>query len=154
MFAGVHEAVELGLSPMERVGFGFPSALDGFDFLEHDLVRRNHEPVDAPLDAQEEIARIDFEAKAQFLLIARGARTLEPLMAANPRERPARSDEVAFAAEVAASQGELDQLADLNDEDRFGGPGHGQMFGPVAKAGNRISGKYLRTAVKGVGWIA
>src|ERR1035437_4658813 len=116
----IDKTVELGLRPMERVGYPVPSALHGLDLHQQHLLRGGQQPVYAPLNAQGEIRRLDFTGEAHLLLIAGRAGTLEPLMPASSRQGAVRPDKAALAAEVALPQGELDQLAHLHREDWFG----------------------------------
>ena len=138
---GVDEAVEACLGPVEGVGDAVPAGLDGLDFLQEHFLRGGEEAVNAALDAEGEVGGLDFVGEGDFLRVACGAGALETLVAAGAGEGAARADEAAFAAEVAGAEGELDELADLDGEDGFGGRGHGGSFGRAAGRGNRIRGR-------------
>ena len=104
---------------MQRVGCPVPSALDGLDLLQQHLLRADQQTVNAPLDAQDELARLDLMAEAHLLLVAGRAGALEPLMAAGARQGAVRPDEVAPAAKVALPQGELDEFPHWNEKTGF-----------------------------------
>ena len=115
----VDEAVELGLGPMQRVGYPVPAALDGLDLLQQHLLRADEQTVNAPLNAQDELARLNLVAKPHLFLVAGRARTLEPLVAPGARQSAVSAHEVALAAKVALPQGKLDEFAHLHGEDWF-----------------------------------
>ena len=68
----------------------------------------NEQSINPPLDTQDEVGAFDIEAKPDLFLVARGPRSLEPLVPPRPRQRAVRPDEVALAAEVAPAQSKLD----------------------------------------------
>ena len=126
---GIHESVELGLGPMQRVGYSVPSALNCLDLLHHHFLRACEQTINASLDAQGELRRFHLMAKTHLFLIASGPGALELLVTSGSRQGAVPPDELSFAAKVAPPQRELDQLAHLHCNKRFCRRRHAPSFG-------------------------
>ena len=114
---GIDKPVDLGLGPMQRVGCPVPAALDRLDLLQQHVLRADEQTINPALNAEDELGRFDLMAEPHLFLIAGGAGTLEPLVAACARQGPVPPYEIARAAKVALRQRELDELAHLDRED-------------------------------------